>query len=84
MVDERLIRKISLTNPGTVIIDLAGCERLMGTGRTIALLILGEVTKRGFESNVSIVSNPYTPKAFELCNLGRGTNLKCCLIEEAL
>jgi hypothetical protein len=44
---------IEVTNPGTVIIDLIGSERLMGTGRTIAQLILGEVTKRGFESNVN-------------------------------
>jgi protein ImuB len=51
---------IEVTNPGTVIIDLAGCERLMGTGRTIAQLILGEATKRGFESNVSIAANPDT------------------------
>jgi protein ImuB len=51
---------IEVTNPGTVIIDLIGSERLMGTGKTIAQLILGEVTKRGFESNVSIASNPDT------------------------
>lgn len=51
---------IEVTNPGTVIIDLAGCERLMGTGRTIAQLIIGEATKRGFESNVSIAANPDT------------------------
>ncbi|HEY5030045.1 MAG TPA: DNA polymerase Y family protein [Candidatus Angelobacter sp.] len=52
--------RIEVTSPGTIIIDLAGSERLMGTGKTIAQLILGEVTKRGFESNVSIVSNPDT------------------------
>src|ERR1700742_1457962 len=51
---------IEVTNSGTVIIDLAGCERLMGTGRTIAQLILGEAMKRGFESNVAIGSNPDT------------------------
>jgi protein ImuB len=51
---------IEVTNPGTVIIDLIGFERLMGTGRTIAQLILGEVAKRGFESNVSIAANPDT------------------------
>jgi len=32
----------------------------MGTGKTIAQLILGEVTKLGFESHVSIVTNPDT------------------------
>jgi protein ImuB len=51
---------IEVTNPGTVIIDLIGSERLMGTGRTIAQLILGEVTKRGFESHISIAANPDT------------------------
>jgi protein ImuB len=51
---------IEVTGPGTIIIDLDGSERLMGTGRTIAQLILGEVTKRGFESNVSIAANPDT------------------------
>lgn len=51
---------IEVTNPGTVIIDLIGSERLMGTGKTIAQLILGEVTKRGFESHVSIAANPDT------------------------
>jgi protein ImuB len=51
---------IEVTNPGTVIIDLIGSERLMGTGRTIAQLILGEITKHRFESNVSIAANPDT------------------------
>ncbi|HEY3769626.1 MAG TPA: hypothetical protein VGN44_13215 [Candidatus Angelobacter sp.] len=51
---------IEVTNPGTVTIDLIGSERLMGTGRTIAQLILGEVTKGSFESNVSIAANPDT------------------------
>jgi protein ImuB len=52
--------RIEVTTPGTIIIDLAGSERLLGTGNTIAQLILGEVSKRGFESNVSIASNPNT------------------------
>jgi protein ImuB len=51
---------IEVTSPGAVIIDLIGCERLMGTGKTVAQLILGEVTKHGFESNVSIAANPDT------------------------
>jgi protein ImuB len=51
---------IEVTNPGTVIIDLIGSERLMGTGKNIAQLILGEVTKRGFENHVSIAANPDT------------------------
>ncbi|HEY1939963.1 MAG TPA: hypothetical protein VGJ33_18695 [Candidatus Angelobacter sp.] len=52
--------RVEVTNPGTIILDLAGSERLMGTGKTIAQLILGEVTRRGFESNVAIASNPDT------------------------
>jgi protein ImuB len=51
---------IEVTSPGTIIIDLAGSERLLGTGKTIAQLILGEVTKRGFENNIAITSNPDT------------------------
>ena len=52
--------RIEVTRPGTIIIDLNGSERLLGTGKTIAQLILDEVTKRGFESNVAIASNPDT------------------------
>jgi protein ImuB len=50
--------RIEVTSPGTIIIDLSGSERLLGTGKTIAQLILGEVTKRGFESNLAIAGNP--------------------------
>ncbi|HEV7520480.1 MAG TPA: hypothetical protein VGP89_05220, partial [Candidatus Angelobacter sp.] len=52
--------RIEVTSPGTIIIDLSGSERLLGTGKTIAQLILGEVTRRGLESNVSIAANPDT------------------------
>lgn len=52
--------RIEATSPGTIIIDLSGSERLLGTGKTIAQLIFGEVTKRGFESNVAIAGNPDT------------------------
>jgi protein ImuB len=52
--------RIELTAPGTIILDLAGSERLMGTGKTIAQLVLGEATKRGLGSNVSIAANPDT------------------------
>lgn len=51
---------VETTSPGTIIIDLAGSERLLGTGKTLAQIILGEVTKLGLESNVSIASNPDT------------------------
>jgi protein ImuB len=52
--------RIEVTSPGTIILDLTGSERLLGTGKTIAQLILGEVTKRGFESSVAIAGNPDT------------------------
>src|SRR6476660_7726461 len=52
--------RIEATSPGTIIIDLSGSERLLGTDKTIAQLILGEVTERGFESNVAIAGNPDT------------------------
>jgi protein ImuB len=52
--------RIEATSPGTIIIDLSGSERLLGTGKTIAQLILAEVTKRGFESSVAIAGNPDT------------------------
>ena len=52
--------RIEATNPGTIIIDLSGSERLLGTGQTIAQLILSEITKRSFESNVAIAGNPDT------------------------
>jgi protein ImuB len=52
--------RIEATSPGTIIIDLSGSERLLGTGKTIAQLILGEVTKHNFDSNVAIASNPDT------------------------
>jgi protein ImuB len=50
--------RIEVTSPGTVILDLAGLERFLGTGRTIAQLILREVNRLGFESNISIAANP--------------------------
>lgn len=48
------------TSPGTIIIDLAGSERLLGTGKALAQIVQGEVGTRGFESNVSFASNPDT------------------------
>jgi protein ImuB len=50
--------KVEDTSPGTVIIDLAGSERLLGTGKPLSQIILGEVAKRGFECNISIAPNP--------------------------
>jgi protein ImuB len=50
--------RVESTAPGTVIFDLAGSERLLGTGRTLAQIIREDVSKRGFEPNVSLASNP--------------------------
>jgi protein ImuB len=52
--------RIEVTNPGTVIIDLTGSERLLGADETIATLIRGRVAEHGFETNVSIAANPDT------------------------
>jgi protein ImuB len=52
--------RLEVTAPGTIIVDLAGSDRLLGTGKAIAQLLLNEVTKLGFESNVSIAANPDT------------------------
>ncbi len=51
---------VEVTSPGTIIFDMTGSERLLGTGKAIAQIILDEVTRRGFESNVSLASNPDT------------------------
>jgi protein ImuB len=52
--------RAEVTSPGTIIIDLAGSERLLGIGKTLSQIVLGEVTKRGFEGNVSFAGNPDT------------------------
>jgi protein ImuB len=74
--------RIEITSQGTIIIDLSGSERLLGTGKTIAQLILGEVTKRGFESNVAIASNPdtahYAARGFKgITVIGAGDEAQC-------
>jgi nucleotidyltransferase/DNA polymerase involved in DNA repair len=80
---------IEVTNPGTIVIDLIGSERLMGAGRTIAQLILGEVTKRGFESNVSIAADPdtahYAARGFKgITLIERGNEVqRLCLVISA-
>src|SRR6476646_2959812 len=43
--------RIEVTSPGTIILDLTGSERLLGTGKTIAQLILGGGTIRSKKSN---------------------------------
>jgi protein ImuB len=52
--------RIEVTSPGTVVIDLAGSERLLGAHETVAALIKDRVEERGFETNVSIAANPDT------------------------
>lgn len=52
--------RIEVTNPGTIIIDLTGSERLLGADETIAALIKDRVEEHGFETNVSIAANPDT------------------------
>jgi len=74
--------RIEATSPGTIIIDLSGSERLLGTGETIAQLILGEAAKRGFESNVAIAGNPdaahYAACGFKgITVIGGGDEAQC-------
>lgn len=52
--------RLEATSPGTIILDLSGLQRLMGTGRTIAQIILQELTMHGFTANVSMARNPDT------------------------
>lgn len=52
--------RIEVTSPGTIILDLAGSERLLGADETIAALIRDRVVEHGFETNVSIAGNPDT------------------------
>lgn len=52
--------RIEVTNPGTIIIDLTGSERLLGADKTVAALIRNRVAEHGFETNVSIAANPDT------------------------
>ncbi len=54
----RFSPKVESTAAGTVIFDLAGSERLLGTGRTLAQVIQEDVANRGFEANVSLATNP--------------------------
>jgi protein ImuB len=52
--------RLEATSPGTIILDLAGSERLMGTGQTIAQIILEELAAHGFTVNVCMAGNPDT------------------------
>ena len=56
----RFSPRTEATRPGTIIIDLTGSERLLGTDETIAALIRDRVEEHGFEANVSIAANPDT------------------------
>jgi protein ImuB len=54
----RFSPRVEATAPGTIIIDLSGTERLLGDRKSIAQRIRTHVAECGFESNVSIASNP--------------------------
>jgi protein ImuB len=60
--------RVEATSPGTIIIDLSGTERLFGNYKIIAQRIHTQVQQCGFESDVSIASNPdaahYAAKGF--------------------
>jgi protein ImuB len=54
----RFSPRLETTSTGTVIIDLAGSERLLGDDKTVSAAILECVAEQGFECNVSIAANP--------------------------
>lgn len=54
----RFSPRIEATKAGTIIIDLAGCKRLLGDRTAVSAAILDCVAEQGFESNVSIAANP--------------------------
>ncbi|HLK54008.1 MAG TPA: DNA polymerase Y family protein [Candidatus Angelobacter sp.] len=50
--------RVESTSPGTVILDLAGAERLMGSPRQIAQQLTKRSVQAGFEGNIGIAANP--------------------------
>src|SRR5262245_19601506 len=52
--------RVESTAPGTVILDLAGTEKLFGRAQAIAQKIVSRAVEFGFDLNVAIVSNPDT------------------------
>lgn len=60
--------RVESTAPGTVILDLAGTEKLFGHAQALAQKIAMRAAEFGFELNVAIASNPdtafYTARGF--------------------
>lgn len=52
--------RVESTAPGTVILDLAGTEKLFGRAQAIAQKILTRAAEFGFDLNVAIAANPDT------------------------
>jgi protein ImuB len=50
--------RVEATSAGTIIVDLAGTQRLLGNQKAVSAAISHRVAEQGFESNVSIASNP--------------------------
>src|ERR1051326_4770697 len=50
--------RIEATGPGTIILDLTGTEQLLGDCDAIVGRIRSQVAECGFESNISIATNP--------------------------
>src|SRR5579859_1059123 len=50
--------RIESTAPGTVIVDLSGCERLLGTAEEIGVAIRQQAEAAGYLVNVAIAANP--------------------------
>jgi len=52
--------RVESTVPGTVILDLAGTEKLFGRVQAVAQKIVSRAVEFGFDLNVAIASNPDT------------------------
>src|SRR5580765_6273318 len=50
--------RVETTSAGTIIVDLAGTQRLLGDQKAVSAAISHRVAEQGFESNVSIAANP--------------------------
>ncbi|MGZ4875404.1 MAG: DNA polymerase Y family protein [Candidatus Angelobacter sp.] len=52
--------RVESTCPGTVILDLTGAERLLGTAPKIAQQLVERSAEAGFEASIGIAANPDT------------------------
>lgn len=52
--------RVEASQPGTIILDLTGTERLLGDAKTIGPAILSHASGTGFEVNAAIAANPDT------------------------